>query len=111
MSMQSYMAADLSELFERDMPYDCKIGAKDFSVLVDDLMSEELEAYGGSEAIEFQRVHFLTTKKESIKIGSKMSIRQRAGAGKTPMPYKTKIVLSSITSACGSELIVTVRGA
>ena len=111
MSMQSYLATDLSQLFSRDMPHDCKIGAKEFNVLIDDLMSEELESYGGPEAIEFQRVHFLTTEKESITIGSKMSIRQRKEPGRSPDPWKSKIVLSSIKSADGNELIVTVRGA
>ena len=41
MSMQSQMASDLSELFTRDMPADCLIGAKPYSVLLDDLMSED----------------------------------------------------------------------
>jgi hypothetical protein len=110
MSMQSYMAADLSEVFNRDMPYDCKIGSKDFTVIVDDLLNEEVEAYGGPEAAEMQRVHFQTSEKDSIEIGSRMSIRQRPEPGVKPMPWKSKIVLSSITSADGNELIVTVKG-
>lgn len=110
MSMQSQMAADLSEVFERDMPSDCKIGAKSYSVLVDDLQNEEIEAYGGPEAVEVQRVHFQVSDKSSIEIGSSLSIRQRPESGKKPAPWKSKIVLSSITSADGNELIVTVRG-
>ena len=110
MTMQSYMAADLSALFARDMPYDCKIGSKDFTVIVDDLLNEETEAYGGPESTEMQRVHFQTTEKDSIEIGSRMSIRQRPAPGAKPLPWKSKIVLSSITSADGNELIVTVRG-
>ena len=108
--MQSFMAADLSEVFARDMPYDCKIGSKDFTVIVDDLMNEEIEAYGGPEAAEIQRVHFQTSEKPSIEIESRMSIRIRPEPGKTPGPWKSKIVLSSITSADGNELIVTVKG-
>ena len=110
MSMQSQMAADLSELFTRDMPADCKIGAANFNVLIDDLLNEEVEAYGGPEAMEMQRVHFQTTEKTSIEIGSKLAIRKKPEAGKKPEPWKSKIVLSSITSADGNELIVTVRG-
>ena len=110
MSMQSHMAADLSELFNRDMPADCKIGAQTFTVLIDDLLNEEVEAYGGPEAVEVQRVHFQVSDKSSIEIGSNLSIRQRPESGKKPAPWKSKIVLSSITSADGNELIVNVRG-
>ena len=110
MSMQSQMASDLSELFTRDMPADCLIGAKPYSVLLDDLMSEDTEAYGGPEAIELQRVHFLISDKPVITIGDKISVRQKAQPGKKPGAWNSKIVLSSITSADGNELIVTVRG-
>lgn len=105
MSMQDYMAADLSALFERDMPAQAKIGAKQYTVLIDDLLNDELEAAGGPENISMQRVHFQTTEKPSVEIGSKMAIRQKSGA-----KWETKIVMSSIVSADGNELIVTVRG-
>ena len=105
MSMQSHMAADLSALFERDMPAQAKIGAKTFTVLIDDLLNEETEAYGGPENIALQRIHFLTTEKPSIEIGSSVSVRQKDNE-----KWKTKIVLSSILSADGNELIATVRG-
>lgn len=110
MSMESYMAADLAELFTRDMPAECKIGAKTFSVLIDDLLNEEEEAYGGGENISMQRVHFLATQKSFIDNGSKLAVRQKAQPGTTPSPWETKIVLSSIKSADGNELIATVRG-
>ena len=110
MSMESLMAADLAALFARDMPAECKIGAKTFSVLVDDLLNDETEAYGGPEAISLQRVHFLTTEKASIEIGSKLAVRQKAQPGTLPNAWETKIVLSSIRSADGNELIATVRG-
>jgi len=110
MTMQSHMAADLAALFARDMPAECKIGAKMFSVLIDDLLNEEVEAYGGPEAIAMQRVHFLASEKNSIEIGSKLAVRQKAAPGTTPGAWETKIVLSSIRSADGNELIATVRG-
>lgn len=110
MSMQSYMAADLSELFARDMPAECLIGAQQFSVLLDDLQNDETAAFGGEEFIDMQRVHFQTTDKPQIEIGSGLSVRQKAESGKIPGPWKSKIVLSSIESADGNELIVTVRG-
>jgi len=110
MSMQSYLATDLSELFARDMPTDCKIGARNFSVLLDDLINEEVEAYGGPENIDLARVHFQTTDKKSIEVGTALAIRQRGADGKPPGPWKSKIVLSAILSADGNELIATVRG-
>lgn len=110
MSMQSLMAADLSQLFARDMPAECKIGSQDFTVLIDDLMSEETEAYGGPENMDLQRVHFQCADKASIEIGSGLAVRQLAPGGKIPGPWKSKIVVSSIISADGNELIVTVRG-
>jgi hypothetical protein len=106
MSIQSYMADDLASLYEYDMPAQAKIGAKTFTVLIDDLLNEEIEAYGGAEAIATQRIHFLTVDKPSIIIGSPVSIRQKDGK-----KFESKIVMSSITSADGNELIVTVRGA
>lgn len=110
MSMQSYMAADLSELFTRDMPADCMIGSETYAILLDDLLNEEIEAYGGPEAIEVQRVHFQISDKPQVTIGDKLAVRTRPEPGKQPGPWKSKIVLSSITSADGNELIVTVKG-
>ena len=105
MSMQSYMARDLASLYEYDMPAQAKIGAKTFTVLIDDLLNEEIEAYGGPEEVATQRVHFLTTDKSSILNGTSISIRQKDGK-----KFDKKVVISSIISADGNELIVTVRG-
>jgi hypothetical protein len=110
MSIESYMAADLAALFTRDMPAECKIGAKTFSVLIDDLLNEEDEAYGGGESVSTQRVHFLVTDKREIDTGSKLAVRQKAQPGAMPDAWETKIVISSIRSADGNELIATVRG-
>lgn len=109
--MQAYMATDLSELFTRDMPSECRIGAKVYTVLIDDLLNEEVEGYGGPESIDMQRVHFQTTDRDSVEIGTKLSVRPKASDGQTIRPWKSKIVLSSIVSADGNELIATVRGA
>jgi hypothetical protein len=98
-SMQDFMASDLSQLFTRDMPEECRIGSRKYTVLLDDLMNDEVEGYGGPESIEMQRVHFRTSDKASIEDGSKLFIKG-----------KSKIVLSSVISADGNELIATVRG-
>jgi hypothetical protein len=110
MTMQSYMAADIAELFTRDMPAECKIGAKVFSVLIDDLLNEDQEAYGGGEAVSMQRIHFLASQKSFIDIGSKLAVRQKSQPGMPPELWESKTVLSSIKSADGNELIATVRG-
>ena len=110
-SMQTYMANDLSELFDRDMQAECKIGAKTYTVLIDDLLSDEVEGYGGPEAVDMQRVHFKTTDRNSIEIGTKLGVRPKAADSQKAQPWKSKIVLSSILSADGNELIATVRGA
>jgi len=103
MTMQEMMASDLAALFKSDMPIQCKIGAAEYLVLVDDLLTEELEAYGGPEAVEIQRVHFQTADLAAIENGSKLAIK----SGKH---WKSKIVVSSLTSSDGNELIATVRG-
>ena len=110
MSMASLMAEDLAQLFVRDMPAECQIGAQVIAVIIDDLLNEEVESYGGPEAVEMQRIHFLTTDKASIENGSKLAVRPKAEPGKKPAAWKSKIVVSSITSADGNELIATVRG-
>lgn len=98
-TMAQAMAADISALFTRDMPKTCTIGAATFNVLIDDLLNEEIEGYGGPENVDMQRVHFLTTDKAAIESGTQLFI-----AG------KSKIVISSVQSADGNELIATVRG-
>ena len=98
-TMQQAMGADLGQLFRRDMPTECVIGARKFSVLLDDLLAEEIEGYGGPENVDLQRVHFLTTDKPSIENGTQLFVGG-----------KSKIVVSSVRSADGNELIATVRG-
>jgi hypothetical protein len=105
MNLESYMANDLREAFARDMPAQCRIGQQLFSVLLDDLVFEEIDTYGGPEKIEMQRVHFLTTDKANIDDGSMLQIKPTGEQN-----WITKIVISSTRSADGNELIVTVRG-
>ena len=99
MNMQSLIAADTAALFAAEMLVECTIGATKYNVLLDDLLSEESDAFGGPEATEMQRVHFLTSDLPKIENGIGIFIKG-----------KSKIVVSSVTSADGSELIVTVRG-
>jgi len=98
-TMAQAMGSDLTQLFRRDMPTECVIGSRKFSVLIDDLLNEDQSEYGGAENIELQRVHFLTADKPSIENGTQLFIGG-----------KSKLVLSSVLSADGNELIATVRG-
>ena len=105
MSMESYMANDLREVFARDMPAQCRIGQQLFNVLLDDLVADEIDTYGGPEKIEMKRVHFQATEKSDIDDGSILQIKPTSAQN-----WITKIVISSTKSADGNELIVTVRG-
>jgi hypothetical protein len=96
--MESAMEQDLAEVFARDMPAICKIGGVKYNVLLDDLLNDEIEGFGGAESLEMQRVHFKTSDLKKIEVGAKLQVKG-----------KSKIVLSSITSADDNELIVTVR--
>ncbi len=97
--MQGYMADDLSAVFRYDMPITATIGTQGYTVLMDDKMRVELDAFGGPEDIDLQHVHFKTTDLVSIVNGSRLQVASQS-----------KIVVSSVTSADGNELIVTVRG-
>lgn len=98
-TMKEAMEVDLSELFDRDMPTTARIGQRQYTVLLDDLLNEEVEGYGGPEAVEMQRVHFKASDISFIEVGANLII-----AG------KSKIVVSSVLSADGNELIATARG-
>jgi len=104
-TMQQAMGTDLAQLFIRDMPAECMIGANQYAILLDDLIGDEQEEYGGPDEVSLQRVHFLTSEKPTIQIGSLLSVRQKSTA-----KWESKIVLSFVLSADGNELIATVRG-
>lgn len=105
MSMQSLMARDLREVFRLDMPAQCKIGGVVYVVLLNDTVNDELDTYGGPERIEMQNVHFQTSHRAEIDDGTTLQVRRTETA-----PWVAKIVMSSVTSADGNELIVTVKG-
>lgn len=105
MSMQDYMANDIAALFKLDMPAQCKIGNVTYSVLLDDEINEELDTYGGPERVEMQRVFFLATDRKKIEDGTTLQVRADKRSS-----WTTKIVLSSVMSADGNNLIATVRG-
>ena len=98
-NMQQFMADDLSALFAREIQQECQIGSKKYIVLVDDLINDEIEGYGGPEYMESQRIHFQTIDLAQVDDGQIILLATHS-----------KIVQSSTLSADGNELIVTVRG-
>lgn len=97
-TIQSLLAVDLAELIARDMPAECVLAGTKYTVLLGDLVTDEQEAFGGPEFVQLQTVHFKTTDVSQIEVGAPMTVNG-----------KSKVVVSSITSADGNELIVTVR--
>ena len=109
MSMQTVMAADLAALWGTEMTTTATIGVTSYTVLLDDLLSQEVDQFGGPELENARNIHFLTTDLASIENGSTLTLLE-PNPPSTPA-QKKKIVVRSITSADGNELIVTVRGA
>ena len=109
MSMQTVMAADLAALWSTEMTTTAIIGVTSYTVLLDDLLSQEVDQFGGPEMENVRSIHFLTTDLASIENGSTLTLLEPSPPS-APSQRK-KIVLRSITSADGNELIVTVRGA
>jgi len=108
------MADDLAAVFRLDMPTTAIIAfngqTKEYTVLLDDMQNQEVDAFGGPEIENMRRIHFLTTDLPSVENGSIISIMEPSPTPGNPILRK-KIVLSSTISGDGNELIVTVRGA
>lgn len=97
--MESYMATDLSALYQRDMPKKAKIYGKEYTVLLGDSATDEIEAYGGPESVATQEVRFLRAELEELEDGTVFMLEG-----------KSKIVLTTTVSADGNEIIARVRG-
>lgn len=110
MSMQTILAADLLALRGTEMTASAVIGVTTYTVFLDDLQSVDADAFGGMEIENMRKVHFLTADLASIVNGTTMTLLEPSATAGSPIQRK-KIVLSSVISACGAELIVTVRGA
>lgn len=113
--MQGFMAADLTGVFVYDMPIAVQIGTLNYIALQDDFQTVEIDAYAGPENLDIQRLHFptfTTTGANGIVILGLPSIENGDTILVEPgtSRQRTKIVVSSITSADENELIVTVRG-
>jgi hypothetical protein len=104
-SMQDYLRNDLSALFNYDMNSQAKYAGNQYTVKINDPQRTEADAYGGPEAIELMEIHFQTSDLPKIKNGVPLEVQIPDGT------WKRKIIVSSILSADGVELIVTVRAA
>ena len=112
MSMRTQLATDLAGLFTNEMTATATLirsgKSTTFTVILDDQQNIDVEAYGGAEMDNPQRIHFQASELADINDGETLTLAE-------PKPGQTvqtkKIVTGSVTSADGAELIVTVRGA
>ncbi len=102
--MAPFLAADLAALFDYDFPTTVIIGAKTYDVLLGDDSVTETDAFGGPEAQDTQQIHFKVSDLASIENGEVLELKQGT---KT----QQKLVVSSLISADGVELIAYVRAA
>lgn len=103
-SMGAYLAADLSAVFSYDFTTTCTVGKRPYTVIVGNNSVTEEDAYGGPTPVDTQEIHFRTSDLATIENGIIITLVDQ---GET----KKKLVVSSLVSADGNELIVNVRAA
>ena len=115
MSMRTQLATDLAGLFTNEMTATATLvrsgKSTTFTVLLDDQQNIDMEAYGGSEMDSPQIIHFQTSDLADINDGETLTIAEPKPGQPGQTVQTKKIVISSVNSADGAELIVTVRGA
>jgi len=113
-ALTAQMATDLNALWTYDITATATIvlngQTTEYTVLLDDMQSNETDAFGGPELSNTRKIHFRTTDLPDIEIGSTLTLLEPTNVAGTTIQRK-KLVLESVTSADGNELIVTVRGA
>jgi hypothetical protein len=103
-AMQAFMAADLAALWGYEFTTTVTIDTKTYTVLVGDDSNVEQDAFGGPESQDTQQVHFKTADLPSLELGTVLTLAQ----GKQ---NKRRLVVSTVISADGNELIAAVRDA
>lgn len=115
MSMRTQLATDLAGLFTNEMTATATLvrsgKSTTFTVLLDDQQNIDVEAYGGAEMENPQRIHFQTSDLADISDGETLTLAEPKPGQPGQTVQTKKIVTGSVTSADGAELIVTVRGA
>jgi hypothetical protein len=115
MSMRTQLATDLSGLFGYEMTATATIvragKSTTYTVILDDSQSAEVDAFGGPELDNTQRIHFQTNELPDIDNGTTLTLTEPKVGQPGQTTQKKKIVTQSVTSADGAELIVTVSGA
>jgi len=97
-SITYYLGQDLTNVYANTFSSTVVYNSVTYTVLIDDLIGQELESFGGEEIINFQNIHFKTSSLASVVIGGLITV---AGV--------QKIILSFVKSSDGIELIVKVR--
>lgn len=98
--MNSYMSADLAATFQYDITGTVTIGLTGHTALLNNQSTTELDESGGPIEVNLLELHFMASDVASIVSGTFVTT-----------PQGRKMVISSILSADGSELIVNTRDA
>lgn len=112
-TMREAMATDLSAVFARDLSETVEIirdgNRSRYTALCENLEQSEIDGYGGPDSVAMRRIHFKTTDIATISPGEIIYVMEPDPVRKGQSVRQKKIVVSSITSEDGAELIVTCR--
>lgn len=97
-SITYYLGQDLTNVYANTFSSTVEYNSSSYIVLIDDLIGEEQESFGGEEIINFQNIHFKAESLAFVVIGGLIKVGQ-----------VQKIILSFVKSSDGVELIVKVR--
>jgi hypothetical protein len=114
-ALQLALAADFASLFTYDLPTTCLItingDTRTYTVLTNDNAEEEVDELGGAMVGNNLQVIFKTADLPSLQLGSIITMQDPNPAVVGGVINRKKIVIASVTSADGSSLTLTVKGA
>jgi len=113
MTMRQALATDLSSLHTYEMTVQVEIKlngqVKEYTVIMNDMSLDSQLNFGGPEDVGMREIHFKTTDIDDIENGTIITVLEPANAAGTSKRVP-KIVLNTLVSACGNELIAYVKG-
>ena len=114
-ALQLALAADFAGLFTYDLPTTCLItingDTRTYTVLTTDNAEEEVDELGGAMVGNNLQVFFKTSDLPSLPLGTIITLQDPNPAVIGEVINRKKIVTASVTSADGSSLTLTVKGA
>jgi len=112
-TMRESMATDLSAVFARDLSETVEIqrdgNRTQYTALCENLEQSEMDGYGGPDSVALRRIHFKTSDIATISPGEIIYVLEPDPIRRGQSIRQKKVVVSSITSEDGAELIVTCR--